>query len=559
MLFRMVYFLALSSGWGNAGELYAPLESDQWVVRAYFFNEDMVRKLSLERSPWEINREGGFLILDVDLEGMALLDDLGFHWEVDDAMTLALRVPHELLDGQDSGIPGFPCYPTVEETFAIAQGLVATAPDLAQWLDVGDSWEKTLDPDGGYDLMVLKLTNQKKPGPKPVLFVMSAIHAREYATAPLNTRFAQYLVEQYGKNADATMLLDDHEIHLLLQSNPDGRKRAESGLFWRKNTDNDFCTGSNSRGVDLNRNFQFQWGCCGSSTNPCSEVFRGPDGGSEPEVAAIQEYVRSIFPDQKGDDINDPAPADATGVFIDIHSFSELVIWSYGFTPNPAPNSQGLTTLGRKMAFFNGYFPEPISQLANAGGSTADFAYGELGVAAFGFELGTNFFQDCNTFENQILPDNLPALVYAARVSRTPYLTTAGPETLAPELKITGNQFTLTAQFNDTRFSSRNGIEPVQNITDGQLYIDIPPWGANPHPIGMNPLDGSWDSAVEMGRVAVDTAGLEPGRHMVYVRGRDGSGQWGPVSAVFLDLVRFSDLMAAWPNNVTILDLLQAL
>jgi hypothetical protein len=31
-----------------------------------------------------------------------------------------------------------------------------------------------------------------------------------------------------------TWLLDHHEIHLLLHANPDGRKQAESGKYWRK-------------------------------------------------------------------------------------------------------------------------------------------------------------------------------------------------------------------------------------------------------------------------------------------------------------------------------------
>ena len=39
-------------------------------------------------------------------------------------------------------IPGYPCYRTVEETFAAAQAIATTHPDLATWVDVGDSWEK---------------------------------------------------------------------------------------------------------------------------------------------------------------------------------------------------------------------------------------------------------------------------------------------------------------------------------------------------------------------------------------------------------------------------------
>jgi carboxypeptidase T len=68
-------------------------------------------------------------------------------------------------------------------------------------------------------------------------------------------------------------MLDHHEVHLMLHTNPDGRKKAEAGLSWRKNTNNNFCANSNNRGVDLNRNFTFAWNApdgSGSSGSACS-------------------------------------------------------------------------------------------------------------------------------------------------------------------------------------------------------------------------------------------------------------------------------------------------
>jgi len=74
---------------------------------------------------------------------------------------------------------------------------------------------------------------------------MASIHAREYATAELVTRFGEYLVQSYGLDPDVTWLLDHHEVHLMLHSNPDGRKNAEIGLSWRKNTNNNYCANTN--------------------------------------------------------------------------------------------------------------------------------------------------------------------------------------------------------------------------------------------------------------------------------------------------------------------------
>ena len=98
-------------------------------------------------------------------------------------------------------------------------------PTLATWTDVGDSWDKaTPAGDPGYDINALVLTNQAVPGPKPKLMIISAIHAREYATAELATRFAELLVNNYGIDPDITWLLDYTELHLIPQANPDGRK-----------------------------------------------------------------------------------------------------------------------------------------------------------------------------------------------------------------------------------------------------------------------------------------------------------------------------------------------
>jgi len=69
------------------------------------------------------------------------------------------------------------------------------------------------------------------------------------------------------------------------------------------------------------------------------------------------------------------------------------VLWSWGFTENPAPNATDLQTLGRKFAFFNNYTPSPSWQLYITDGSTEDNIYGRLGVAGYCFEVGDAFFR----------------------------------------------------------------------------------------------------------------------------------------------------------------------
>jgi hypothetical protein len=514
-----------------------------WVVRAGFTDREQVNRLTADREPWEVNYDKGYLVIDVDRAGWHELVDLGFTVEVDEERTADLLRPRVKLPGQVGGIPGFPCYRTVEETYGSAQRIALHRPDLATWIDIGDSWEK-VNPGGlsGYDLKVLKLTNSAIPGPKPKLIINAAIHAREYTTAELVTRFGEYLVKNYGKNADVTWMLDTQEVHLVLQANPDGRKIAETGNLWRKNTDsNDGCGSASSWGTDLNRNYPYNWGCCGgSSGSACSETYRGPSAASEPEVQAVRNYVVAELPDY-GDPQQGPIPSNAAGMFMDIHSYSQLVLWPWGYTNQVAPNGIQLQTLGRKFAYFNNYLPEQSIYLYVTDGTTIDFGYGQLGVASYTFELGTDFFQSCSVFLNTILPKNMDALIYAARVTRAPYMLPAGPESLSvatvPSGMVpSGQPLAVNATVNDTRFNNTNGTEPTQPIAASEVYVDVPPWSPGAAPIALAAADGNFNTSVEAVTGTLSTAGWPVGRHTLYVRGRDTLNNWGPVGAVFINV-----------------------
>lgn len=536
------------------------------IFKAWFPDLPTARKaaITFHANLLEAEYDKGYLVLELERDEINTLVRFGFRIEAapeyvrmrDDFLNQIEQAAQARQPGaastQSTGIsiqsiPNYSCYETVEETFAAAQGFATSFPNLASWIDVGDSWQKSRGL-GGYDMRVLKLTNSAISGSKPKLFINSAIHAREYTTAPLVLEFARWLVNGYGNNADATWIMDHHEVHLLLQANPDGRKKAEGGLSWRKNTNTAYCGAtSNSRGADLNRNFTFGWnstGGQGSSGNACSETYRGPTAGSEPEVQALQAYVRSIFPDRRGPNQSDAAPADTSGIHLDIHSYSQLVLWPWGTTSTPAPNGTALQTLGRRFAWFNNYTPQQSIGLYPTDGTSDGVSYGELGVAAYTFELGTSFFQSCSTYNGTIKPNNLPALIYAAKVVRAPYQTPAGPDVTTMTLSndasgggvTAGTPVTVTASATDTRFNNSNGTEPTQNISGAEATIDVPPWTAGATPIALTASDGSFNSPTEGLTGTLNTSALSLGKHIVYVRARDASGQFGPVTAQFLNI-----------------------
>ncbi len=511
-----------------------------WVLRARGWTDATLTALGTRFEHFAVLPEKGFLLVQAeDRADLAFLSQSGLSLAVDEERTATLRrLEAALARGERlSSIPGFECYRTVEETLATGAALAAAYPELATWIDAGDSWEKIHLPPAGFDLQVLRLTSAALPGDKPALLLTGAVHAREYATAELVTRFAEALLAGYGTDPDATWILDHHEVHQLLVTNPDGRKRAETGLSWRKNADDDFCTGSNSRGIDLNRNFDFEWGCCGgSSSSECDTTFRGPAAASEPETLAVQGYMSAIFPDQRPDDLTTPAPLDAEGIYIDVHAFGQVVLSSWGFTAADPPNAQGILTLARKL----GYFPGYAAQLGSTGtvdGSTKDFAYGRLGVPGYTLELGTAFFEQCPFFETAILPGNLAGLLHTAKNVRTPYVTPAGPDAVAPAVPpvavAPGDLVALTATIDDTRYS---GPEPAQAIAAAEVYLDVPPWQGGA-PIPLAAADGTFDEAVEAVQATLDTNGLAPGRHTLFVRGQDTAGTFGAVSATFLFVV----------------------
>jgi hypothetical protein len=514
------------------------------VARVYFSSFAELNSLASTLDIWEVDHQNGYFVALVSSSQLDELNQSGFQVEIDSIRTSFLTRRNQLLPGQLSGIPGYPCYRTVEETFSDLAQLAVDYPDLVTWIDIGDSWEKENSGGGsGYDLYTLIITNSAIPGPKPKFHLLSAIHAREYTTAELATRFAEYLVENYDRDPEITWLLDYYEVHITPQANPDGRKIAENGVYWRKNTDNDDgCLDSDWWGTDLNRNSSFKWGLPGSSSNSCDETYRGPASVSEPETQAIQSYASSIFPDQRSPEDDDPAPQDSSGLFITLHSFGDIVLFPWGWSPYPSPNNTPLETLGRKFGFYNGY---EVCQSGEPGciyqtsGSTDDWMYGELGVAAYTFELGSQFFESCSYFEDNIVPENLPALLYAFKAARRPYQSPSGPESLELELNEDhippGAEIVLTAQADDTRYNSSGwGDEPVQNIIAARFSIDQPSWmeGATTYPIA--PLDGDFDNPVESLSVIINSAGWSMGRHTLFVESQDADGNWGVPSAIFL-------------------------
>ena len=497
-------------------------------------------------------------------EGNGQISEVSVTVESEDSDYDGLTVEDVPVQITDNAIPGFTSYRTVEKTFEDLSELAEDNPELASWIDIGDSYDK-ITPGGseGYDIYAIELTN-KNSGieDKPTLYVEGSLHPREYVTSEIVTRFAEELVAGYGEDADTTWLLDYFNIAIVPVVNPDGRKFAEQGYLWRKNTNPNPPPGEEpasfpNYGVDLNRNFDFKWGEIPDdlSDDPESETYRGLSAFSEPETQAVRDYVTSLFPDQRDSGDLARAADDTTGIFLDVHSFGNLILYPWSWTDLPAPNNKGLETLGRKFGFFTGvdgeaYDVNRIGNLLPSDGLSNDWAYGELGIASYIFELGTDFFEESEYFEETIVPEIMPAFMYAAKAAYRPYQQPFGPETIEVDTDLTqvvaGTEVVLNATADDTRYddgdtdSPESEDEPVQDIAQAVYSIDNPSWIEDTEFYSLEALDGELDSPVEEFTTIIDTSDLAPGRHTVFVESQDADGNFGVPTAVFIDVVDFS-------------------
>ena len=461
-------------------------------------------------------------------------------------------------------------YRTVAEHVAHMNELQTTYPNFVRVVDFGDSWAKTQAVTEGHDMLAVCITADQADhcaltpeSPKPRFVLMTAIHARELTTAEVAWRWMDYLLENYGVDPDITALLDHNEMWIIPIANPDGREVVESGVplpyLQRKNI-HDYSAGTCSdppesfsqKGVDLNRNAAFMWGGASTSTNPCMATYRGPAAASEPEQQALQNLFGQLFVDQRADDLTSAAPITTTGTFISLHSYSDLVLLPWGWVecdtqPCPAdqraPNDAGLRSLGFRMSYFNGYDTGmPSELLYAASGTTDDYTYGMFGVASFTYEIGP-FSGTCGGFrpeydcqDDLFWPQNRDALMYAAVTAREPYSMSHGPSVTLVTDTITDTGVELMARVDDSVYGNNGSDRPlIQAIQAVEYSIDQPPWSAAAA-TAFVPVDGTFDTAEEEASTLIEFAGLEPGRHEVWIRAQDADGFWGPPAVRWINV-----------------------
>ncbi|MGW7464056.1 M14 family metallopeptidase [Streptomyces xantholiticus] len=256
---------------------------------------------------------------------------------------------------------------------------VAQYPSIMSKRVIGKSYQ-------GRDIVAVKISdNVATDENEPEVLFTHHQHAREHLTVEMALYLLREFGEDYGSDSRITGAVNGREIWIIPDLNPDGGEydiATGSYRSWRKNRQPN--SGSSSVGTDMNRNWAYKWGCCGgSSGSASSDTYRGRAAESAPEVKVVADFVRSRIVGGK--------QQIATG--IDFHTYSELVLWPFGWTySDTAPgmtqdDRDAFAAVGRKMAAANGYTAEQSSDLYITDGSIDDWLWGNQRIFGYTFEM----------------------------------------------------------------------------------------------------------------------------------------------------------------------------
>lgn len=294
------------------------------------------------------------------------------------------------------------------------QTLAAQYPQIVKLSSIGRSLQ-------GRELHLITISTDENDKSRPAVFFMGGHHAREHVSVETPLQLAQYLASEYATgNKRIANLLENRTVYIVPLVNPDGAEHdIASGAYklWRKNRrTND----GGSFGVDLNRNYGHMWGGGGASSNPRNDTYRGTSAFSEPETQAVKAFIESH-----------------RNITIDLtfHTFSELILYPWGHKYDPISNQQDFAvhkTMAETMAQWNGYTPQQSSELYIASGDTTDWAYGQLGLISFTFELDPQMtpdkafnpeagFYPGQSFIEPVFRKNLEPCLYLLEYSDNPY------------------------------------------------------------------------------------------------------------------------------------------
>lgn len=306
-------------------------------------------------------------------------------------------------------------YHNYTEVVNTLQHLNETYPSIVDMFSIGKSWLNK-------DIYCIRLTNELNTHPKPQLFFVGYHHARELISAEVALYFAVEAATKFGTNATITHMLDCSEIYIVPALNVDCFDIVKQNEWQRKNA-HPFDDDGDGRldedppsdvdgdgyvedlfyldgydyyfirwegidsdldgtqdfigGVDLNRNYGYQWNatCQSGSPYPSAEDYRGPEPFSEPETQAIRDLALSHN----------------FKYAVSFHSGGDIILYPWGYTDAPTPDDSLFREIAGNLSNLVG---SPYAQsgpgLYTSSGSWDDWMYANRSTFALTCEIYTN-------------------------------------------------------------------------------------------------------------------------------------------------------------------------
>ena len=374
----------LSQGYGNTD------------IVSFEKNADNLKKIVEMRLDVLMEKDGKIFIV-ADWEDLNNLQLNGLDFQIETQNFFPFAQQNVSVQG---GINGdFHSYPELERDLL---ALESSYPDLARVSVIGTSLENR-------NIYALKISDNvaSNEGEAEVLFI-GCHHAREWISVEVPFLLGKYLLENYNSDIEVQNLVDQSEIWIVPLLNPDGLEYSIYNYrYWRKNRRDN---GGGSYGVDPNRNYGFQWGLNdeGSSPDPNSETYRGTQPFSEPETQVIRDlYAQHPFQ-----------------FMISYHSYSQVLLYPWGYTYEPSDQAALLDELAKNMVErmepVNGRlydYGQAAGSLYTTNGGAVDWSFGTYGIPSYTLELPPMYPNQGQFFnsEEDIIPifnENLEACLY---------------------------------------------------------------------------------------------------------------------------------------------------
>lgn len=433
-------------------------------------NGELEQVLKIAADVWSETEHVGPMDVMMAPGALATLDAMGLPY------TVRIADVQKLIDEQHAGSPRgwFDAYHPYEEIVDYLNQLVSQYPSLAQMVNVGTSLEER-------PIWGIRIAGPDLDPMSPAVVYFCAVHAREWITTTVPPYLATHLLENYGTDFVVTDLVDHVEWILIPVANPDGYVFSWGGgdqRLWRKNRRDN---GDGTWGVDINRNWGFGWGGQGSSGYTSSQTYRGPEPFSEPETRVLRDMFITR-PNVRAQ--------------LDIHSYSQVILWPWGHTPEFCPDHDEYEASGLMMQqlieavhgveydigpIYTGIYP--------VSGDSLDWTYGVRGILSYSFELRDTGLYGFLLPADQIIPNNeelLPALTYLAGTSQVRATQISFPEGL-PDRLVAGEDTTILVAIT-------SGLETLDPSTASLHYRYDP---AGPFTtVPLSPLGGAAFEAV---------------------------------------------------------------